>query len=233
MSQSDSALLLHQWVSPGFPVGAFAYSHGLETAVAEGLITDGASAEHWIGTCLTHGAGTNDAILMSAAWQIGRAKPVGAVALVALAHLADALAPSVERRLESNAMGAAFSISVNSLHGISWPSDAVWDGDVSPFAAMPYPVAFGFSAGVIGADLALGLRLFLQAFVANLASAAVRLVPLGQTEGQRIILALAPAIETAAQAATPGDVDDIGSAGFAVDVASMRHEILPTRLFRS
>ncbi|GAA6149906.1 urease accessory protein UreF [Pseudooceanicola nitratireducens] len=213
---TDPALILHQWLSPAFPVGAFSYSHGLETAVASGQIRDAASTRGWIEDALQHGAGQADAILLAAAWHA----PDRDAPDEDLAELARALAPSSERLLEADRMGAAFAGAVRALHGI----------DV---ADAPYPVAFGHAARALNLPLPLCLTLFVQAFVANLVSAAVRLVPLGQTDGQRITHALSPLIAQVATRAQPGEVDQIGSAAFAVDIASMRHETLVTRLFQS
>lgn len=211
MTTFDPALILHQWLSPAFPVGAFSYSQGLETAVEAGQVRDAQTAQDWIEAGLAHGAGQSDAILLSAAYQ-GGADDV--------ADLARALAPSRERAMETERMGAAFAGTVRALHGIDL-RDA------------PYPVAFGRAAQAMALPLDLTLRLFVQAYAANLVSAAVRLVPLGQTDGQRITLALAPRIAEVAERAEPGDVDLIGTAAFAADIASLRHETQRTRLFQS
>lgn len=210
----DPTLLLHQWLSPAFPIGAFSYSHGLETAVAEGRVTDAASAQDWIATALEQGAGLSDGILLAAAWRAEVAE------LPRLAELARALAPSAERLAEADRMGAAFARTLRALHCFDLP-DA------------PYAVAFGRAARLADLPLPLTLRLYLQAFAANLVSACVRLVPLGQTEGQGITLALSPLITDLAAQAEPGDTDRIGTSCFALDIASMRHETLPTRLFQS
>lgn len=210
----DPALILHQWLSPAFPVGAFSYSHGFETAIANGAIDDAATAQDWIDTALTHGAGQSDAILLAAAYRAERDD------LPALIALARALSPSAERLAETDRMGAAFAATIRALHGHDLP-DA------------PYPVALGRAARLSELPLDLTVTLFLQAFIANLVSAAIRLVPLGQTEGQGITLALAPQIAKVATEAAPGDIDRIGSAAFALDLASMQHETLPTRLFQS
>ncbi|MBY6165202.1 urease accessory protein UreF [Pseudooceanicola nitratireducens] len=213
---TDPALILHQWLSPAFPVGAFSYSHGLETAVASDQIRDAASTRDWIEDALQHGAGQADAILLAAAWHA----PDRDAPDEDLAELARALAPSAERLLEADRMGAAFAGAVRALYGID-------------MADAPYPVAFGRAARALNLPLPLCLTLFVQAFVANLVSAAVRLVPLGQTDGQRITHALSPLIAQVATRAQPGEVDQIGSAAFAVDITSMRHETLVTRLFQS
>jgi len=214
MNRSDPALILHQWLSPAFPVGAFSYSHGLETAVAAGDVTDAATAESWIATALEHGAGQADAILLAATY---RAVPDDLPDLIALAR---ALAPSAERLQEADRMGTAFATTSHALHDIDVP-DA------------PYPVALACAARALDLPLALTLRLYVQAFAANLVSAAVRLVPLGQTAGQKITFALIPLIATVAERAEPGDTDQIGSAALKIDLASMQHEILTTRLFQS
>lgn len=210
----EAIITLHQWLSPAFPVGGFSYSHGIETAVAVQMITDAALARDWIETALVHGAGQSDAILLAAAW---RSLPDDLGELIGLAR---ALAPSSERLLESDRMGASFARIVRDLHGIDL-RDA------------PYPVAFGCAARLMDFPLNLTLDLFVQAFVANLVSAAVRLVPLGQTEGQRITLSLAPMIQKVAHNARQGDVDQIANTAVRIDLASMQHETLTTRLFQS
>ncbi|KAA2313210.1 urease accessory protein UreF [Pseudooceanicola sediminis] len=211
---TDPALTLHRWLSPAYPVGAYAYSHGIEGAVADGWITGATSARDWISDVLGHGAGRNDAILLAAAFH---ATPG---ALPGIADLAAALAPSASRRLETVQQGAAFAATTADVHDIDLP-------------AMPYPVALGRAAHLMDLPLELTLRLFLQAFVANLASAAIRLVPLGQTDGQRIQLALQPLCEALAHEALPGDLDSLGSSALLSDIAAMRQEALTTRLFRS
>ncbi|MEM8753057.1 MAG: urease accessory UreF family protein, partial [Pseudomonadota bacterium] len=167
---TDPVVTLATWLSPGFPVGAFAYSHGLETATAERTVRDVATTEAWIGDVLVSGGGRTDAILLAASHRAASAgEPVDGIA-----ELAAALAPSAERRLETEAQGAAFAETVGAVWGLS-------------AGAAPYPVAYGRAAAEIGAPLGVAAALFLNAFAANLVSAAVRLVPLGQTEGQRIV----------------------------------------------
>ena len=211
---ADPAMILHQWLSPSFPVGAFAYSHGLEWEVAQGRVTSAAALRDWLGDCLTHGSGRTDAILLAAAWRTAPEE------LAELADLAEALAPSAERRVETTAQGAAFARTAAAIHGIA-------------LEPMPYPVALGRAARLLDLPLALTLRLYLQAFTANLVSAATRLVPLGQTEGQATLLALVPLIAETARAAEPGDTGAIASATLMIDLASMRHEGQGTRLFRT
>jgi urease accessory protein len=214
------------WFSPAFPVGAFSYSHGVEWAVEAGDVADRASAEAWIGDVLRFGAGATDAALLRhahAAGERGDAADLGAVA-----ELAAAFQPSSERALESLAQGAAFLVTVEAV----WPAPGLaafrtaWQGPVA------YPVAAGVAAAAHTLPARLAAEAYVLAFTANLVSAAVRLVPLGQTDGQRIAAALAPlAAELAHGPLLP--LDDIGGAALRSDLASMRHETQYTRLFRS
>ena len=209
---ADPLLTLHTWLSPAFPVGAFAYSHGLETAIAEGTVTDAASARDWIGAILRHGAGRNDAVLLAHALRGEDPKELDA--------LARALCASRERLLETEKIGAAFAETVA----------GAWQGDGTPRA---YPVALGIAARAKGLPEAETVSLYLLALVSNLVSACIRLVPLGQTEGQRIIAAFAPTIDAVSTQARAASLDDIGGCALAADIASMRHETQSVRLFRS
>jgi urease accessory protein len=212
VSHARHAALLGAWLSPGYPIGAFAWSHGLENAVAEGLVTDAASFQDWAEDCLRHGAGRSDAILMAHAWRDPSDE--------APAELAAALTPSKERRAETLALGAAFAATTS----------AAWGPQIAPAA---YPVALGRAARAHGADLALLAPMFLHAFAANLASAAVRLVPLGQTEAQAALAALMPVVHDVAHEALAADLSDVGGAAMRADIHAMRHEALEPRLFRS
>lgn len=224
---AGSALPLLAWLSPSFPVGAFAYSHGLEWAVERGDIRDRATCRDWIGDLLAHGAGRNDAILLAAAWRATAA--ADAAALRDVAELAAALQPTGERRLEATAQGAAFVAAIAAAWGGAGVDrlKAAWDGDIS------YPVAVGAAAAGAGIGLSATCEAFLLAFIGNLTSSAIRLSAIGQTDGQRIIAALLPqALEQAARAVT-ATPDDLGGAVFRADIGSFLHETQYTRLFRS
>lgn len=215
---ADDLLRLAAWLSPAFPVGAYTYSHGLEQAVDAGTVNDRKTAERWISDCLRHGAGRNDGILLAHAWRAAAAQDEGAVA--ELGELATALCPSQERVLETLGQGEAFCQIL---------SDA-WD---TALASLPYPVGLGAAAAKNGIALDLTLSMFLQAFASNLVSAAVRLVPLGQTEGQCVIARLVPICTSLAGEAEAADIDDLGGIAMLADIASMRHETQQVRLFRS
>ncbi|PRX37824.1 urease accessory protein [Meinhardsimonia xiamenensis] len=211
-------LTLTRWLSPAFPTGAFAWSHGLEAEVAAGRVRDGAGLSDWLAGVLAHGAGRNDAILIACAWRAARSGD--AAALGELAELAAALAPGAERETEARAQGAAFARTLAAA------------GEIE-LAPCPLPVAVGAAAGRAGLPLGPTLLLHLQNFTANLVTIGVRHIPLGQSEGQAILAALAPLMESVADSARKATADDIGGCAIASDIASLEHETLPTRIFRS
>ncbi|GMG84142.1 urease accessory protein UreF [Paralimibaculum aggregatum] len=211
---------LATWLSPGYPVGAFAYSHGLEWAIASGQVTDAAGTGAWMADCIARGSGRNDAILLAHAWAAAADPGGDPAALAGLAELAEALAPAQERLAETSGIGAAFA---------AVTGDA-WGGSAAP---LPYPVAVGVAAAEHGIPRGPAVLLFLQAMAASLVSAAVRLVPLGQTEGQRILAALLPEIGAVAAAAETASLDELGGCAFLSDIAAMRHETQEVRLFRT
>ena len=215
------------WLSPAYPVGAYTYSHGLETAVEDGSITTRAGLVDYIGTVLLAGAGRIDGALLAAAWRAAAAGDEAALDAAAL--LAAAWRGTAETALESMAQGTAFT----SVTQSAWPEPRF-----AAFAArhprrLAHPVAFGAAAGFQGIPLRPALAGWLAAFAANLVSAGVRLVPLGQTDGQIATAALHPAVEAATEAALAADLDRIGTAAPMLDLLSMRHETQYTRLFRS
>ncbi|HTJ90073.1 MAG TPA: urease accessory protein UreF [Acidocella sp.] len=206
-----SLLRLLTWLSPAFPTGGFAYSHGLEWAVEAGLVRDEASLTGWMEDTLRLGALWSDAILVRLAH---RGEDVSAQGMT--------LCPTAERRLESSAQGAAFALAAAAWPGVEW--------DDTP---LPYAVAVGKLAaahGVAEDDTALA---FLHAASANLVSAAIRLIPLGQMAGLRVQAALEPTILDVARASKSIGRDDLGGACWLADIAAMRHETQYTRLFRS
>jgi urease accessory protein len=214
---TDAALVrLLTWLSPAFPTGAFAYSHGLEWAVEAGDVQDEAGVRAWVADALAHGAGRSDAILLRAAYRAS-----DDTALADIAALAGAVAPSRERQAEARGQGTAFAAAA-----------AVW-GSASPIADLPYAVAVGAYARRHAICEHAACLAFLQAFAANLVSAAVRLVPLGQTAGLRVVAALEPVVLDMARGTRNASLDDLGGACFRSDLASIRHETQYTRLFRS
>jgi urease accessory protein len=227
LRDEEALFRLMTWLSPSFPVGAFAYSSGIEWAVEAADIVDAASLRDWLAVMLTDGAGFCDAVLLAHAH---RAASAGDEASLAeLCELAAAFVPTRERHLETTAQGRAFI----DITRATWPCDALARLVAANPDAVAYPVAVGVvSAGHVVA-LAPTLHAFLHAVVANWISAGVRLVPLGQTDGQRVLAALEPLIHDIAARAASASLDDLGSATFRADIGSMRHETQYTRLFRS
>ena len=227
MSDRPIDLPLAVWMSPMFPVGAFAYSHGLEWAFEAGELPNAAALLAWLDTLLAQGAPRNDAILLA---EVFRAAKAGdRQALADLGELALALATSRERRLETATQGNAFVLAI----GKSWPCPALDLLDRSVEEDVAYPVAVGIAAA--GHELALPatLEMFLLGFVSNLVSASIRLGVVGQTEGQGVIAALLPKICEIAQTCKDATLEDLGSSAFRSDLAALKHETQYTRLFRS
>lgn len=215
------------WMSPAYPVGAFSYSHGIEWAVETGDITDLKSLVDWLGIVLAEGSGLADATFCA---HSHRAVTVGdGTALAAVAELALAFQPTRERRLETSAQGNAFMAATEA----AWPAAPLALVRASWPEAIAYPVAVGAATAAHGIGEATAVHALLHAVAANLISAAVRLVPLGQTDGQRALAALEPVVAATTTAALRLALDDIGGHALRSDIASMRHETQYTRLFRS
>jgi urease accessory protein len=214
---SPALLRLLAFLSPAFPTGGFAYSHGVEWAVEAGDISDTGSLERWITDVLAHGAGRSDGILLRHAHRAA----ADAATLAGLVELAAATAPCRERQAEALDQGRAFLVAA-----------AVWDiPDLPPLT--PYAVAVGATAGRHGIPEDDAAAAWLQGFAAALISAAVRAVPLGQTAGLRVLAALEPVILATLSATARAGLDDLGGCTFRSDLAAMRHETQYTRLFRS
>lgn len=218
-------LKLMTFLSPAFPVGSFSYSHGLEWLIDTGSIGDAEALKLWLGDLLEAGGAWNDAILLVEAY---RCADAGAFhALLDVAALAEALAPSRERHLETMQQGRAFVAAVSA----AWPCQAVAALDSAGGAALP--VAVAAAAAGHGILLAQALPAYLNAFSANLVSVAVRLVPLGQTAGLKVLADLHPPIAEVATRAASSTLEDLGSAAMLSDIAAMRHEEQYSRVFRT
>lgn len=219
MTTNTESLRLLAWLSPTFPTGGFAYSHGLEWAIEEGAVRDEATLTAWVGDVLTHGAGRCDAILLH------HARDAEADALRGLCALGVAAAFGRERRLETVAQGNAFVRAASVWGGARLARLAGFDA--------PYPIALGAACADHGIAAEMAAPAYVQAFVASLISAAVRLVPLGQTGGLRVLAALEPTIAEVAADARHAGLDELGGACLRSDIAALRHETQETRLFRT
>ncbi len=219
--------LLQIWLSPAFPVGAFAYSHGLEWAVHRGWIRDRATLEAWLGDLLTLGSLRNDLVLLAGAWERTRARAFDQLA--SINELALAFQPSAERLLETRQQGTSFLQTI----AAAWPFDGLAELIRILGSDTAYPVAVGIAAAGHAVGHKEVLVSYATAFLTNLVSAAIRLSVIGQTDGQRVIASLWPAIQQAADTALTASTDDLGGAAFRSDIASLAHETQYTRLFRS
>lgn len=213
---TDTAILtLTQWLSPAYPVGGFAYSHGLEAAIEAGAVTTVQDTGAWIADVLEHGAGWNDALFLVAAHRAGDAG-----ALAGTDDTARAFCASSERVMETHLLGQAFG----SVTGDVWGFE---------LGGLAYPVAVGHAARLQNLPLLLTTQIFLQAFMSNLVACATRLVPLGQTEAQRLIRELTPLCAQLAEQSLAAGLDDLSSTAFLADIASMKHETQYSRIFRT
>jgi urease accessory protein len=214
MNTSDATLTLVQLLSPSFPVGGFAYSHGLETAIDEGFIANAQDLQDWLHCLLTQGGARADATLLTLAYVADDQD------LANIDAHARAFAASKERLQETDLQGAAFCETVT----------AVWD---IPLSNLTYPVAVGRAARALALDPDLTAAMYLHAFVGNLCGAAMRLVPLGQTDGQRVQTALKPLATQIAAGLKGVTLDDLHSNSFMSDIVAMRHETQYSRVFRT
>jgi urease accessory protein len=229
MSEAEAAALyrLMTWLSPAFPVGAFSYSSGIEWAVEAGDIVDAASLRDWLSSMLTDGSGFCDGVFLAHAHRSAASRDD--LVLRDTAELAAAFVPSRERYLETSAQGRAFvdiARSAWSCEGLD-PMIACCDG------AIVYPIAVGLVSAAHAIPLAPTMHAFLHALTSNWISAGARLIPLGQTDSQRVLALLEPVVVATANRALHATLDGLGSASFRADLASMRHETQYTRLFRS
>ena len=204
-------MILQSWFSPAFPIGAFSYSHGLETAIQDGLITDEVSLQSWISTLLSYGSGRNDGIFIKETYK----GEEGTNALYL------ALCASKERWQETVELGQAFGRVVNTSYQTDLP-----DG-------LAYPVAVGLAARTMELDLTLTLQSYLQAFTANLISVGLRAIPIGQQAGQNCLVRLYPVIEEVITQVAEASLDEVGSAALLSDLIAIKHEHSVPRIYRT
>jgi urease accessory protein len=223
MIDAQTLLKLQTWFSPAFPIGAFSYSHGLEAAIEAGDVFDRSTLTKWLQDLLLIGSGRTEAAFFKSAHGLANYPVLAA----ALASEAAAWSPTAELTLESDMQGEAFLKTISSV----WPKAEIINFQNELKIRPPLPVAAGFVAGVHSAPLEVALSLYLQAFIANIVSAGVRLVPLGQTDGQHTIASLERSIADAVEGVD--DIESLWTATPMLDVHSMKHETQYTRIFRS
>lgn len=215
MHTDADVLTLAQWFSPTYPVGSFAYSHGLEWSIQAGEVRDGESLRIWLTDILRHGSGRSDARFLAAAFQAENDAE-----LWQIDKTCRAFAPSMERLKETDLQGAAFCRATS----------AIWCVDLDGLA---YPVAVGRAAQLCDLPMGLSAQMYLHAFTSNLVSAGQRLMALGQTEAQALIRGLTPLCGEIAVTSLAGDLGSLTSTSFLADIASMKHESQYSRIFRT
>ncbi|MEL0133822.1 MAG: urease accessory UreF family protein [Rhodobiaceae bacterium] len=202
--------IIQNWFSPAFPIGAFSYSAGLETAIANGSVGSRQELRSWLSMALHHGAAQSDAVILARAFE---GEDVNDLCL--------ALCTGGERHLETTELGRAFTQIVNATHGLELA------------AGLAYPVAVGHAGAGVGLDQCQLVGAFLQSWCANQISVAVRAIPIGQLDGQQCLVALMPEIEEAARTAMATPCDEIGSFATGAELASLEHETAEQRIYRT
>jgi urease accessory protein len=213
MAEATDRLRLVQMLSPAFPIGSFAYSQGLEVAIADGAVTDAATLREWVSDVLRFGTGRIDAALIAMAHRDYAVTDT-------LSDLAYAYSGSAGRARELREQGRAFSALVAGITGTPQPD-------------LPYPVAVGHAARSLSVTTGEVLSLWLMALAGQLVSVAVRFVPLGQTEGQVVLASLVPLAASLAVDLDAATSDDLSATTPGADLAAMRHETLDVRIFRT
>ena len=212
MPTEMAVLTLAQWFSPAYPIGSFAYSHGLEWAIETGDVHDSATLCAWVRDVLEFGSGRNDALFLAAAYGSDDPGQVN--------DICRAFAPSKERLKETDLQGAAFGEITS----------AIWGHDLPPMA---YPVAVGWAARLDELPLSLTSQMYLQSFASALVSVGMRLIPLGQRKGHTLIQSLAPLCGRISEQTAHGDLDALSATAFLPDIASMKHETQYSKVFRT
>ncbi|WP_026618727.1 urease accessory protein UreF [Ensifer sp. WSM1721] len=217
---TQALLRLVTWLSPAFPIGSFSYSGGLEQAVHDGLVTHAEDLRRWLETLMNHGTAWNDALFLAEGYRCHQDPS----RLRAVCQLAEALAGSRERHMETMLLGEAFLAAAG-----HWPQPVL----ETLGSTVAYPVAVGAVAGAHRTGLEPALAAFLNASASNAVSVAIRCGVMGQRDGVGVLAALEETIAGVAARAAAGSLDDLGSAAVMADIASLRHETLHSRLFRS
>ena len=217
---------LLSWLSPSFPVGSYAYSHGIEFAVHAQMVRDQETLTKWLEGVLEYGTGRLDAIIFHSVYKSSTSQ------LDELVQLATVLKGTRELSQESLLQGRAFAMALES----SWHSprtDEFSSFHLSRDKVVPYAVAVALACKQNEIPPAAALTAYLHALASGLVSAGMRLIPLGQTDGQSVLAKLESTVCEVAAYAMSAPLSDLGTSTPILDWVSMQHEILHTRLFRS
>ena len=220
MINNRSLIRLQAWLSPSFTTGAFSYSHGLEAAIEQGLVKTQDELTAWLEALVIRGSGWNDAVLLAESWRLAdRDKKLDEII-----ELAEAMAFSKERHLETMAQGEAFLSAARAWNKTTY---------LNKFDQAALPVAVGGIASLNQVDLEATLASYLHSFISNQIQAALRLMPLGQQAGLEILSRLEETLLKVAEKASKSTIDELGSASFMADIMGAHHEIQTSRIFRS
>ena len=210
MQLNQNVQVLQNWFSASFPIGAFAYSHGLETAIQNNVVTDPNTLTDWLEFILKYGSGYNDGLCLKATYQ---GEDVNQLCL--------SLSAGHERELETLEQGCAFATAVNKSYGLSLPN------------GLAYPIAVGMASAQLHLDLLLTLQCYLQGFAANMISVGARSIPIGQIAAQKCLVEIFPIIKTLAIKLLQTPLTDIGGCAVFGDLMSLQHEENIPRLYRT
>ncbi|MBI4782780.1 MAG: urease accessory protein UreF [Oscillatoriophycideae cyanobacterium NC_groundwater_1537_Pr4_S-0.65um_50_18] len=224
MIQTQALLQLLQLTSPALPVGAYSYSEGLETLVQSDAVSDLPSLEHWLTQELRYGTIRLEAIALLKAHE---AATVDHETLSYWNDWLSALRETEEMREQSWQMGRSLTRLLLQLQSELQPIILAC-GEPCNFA-----IAFAIAAQHWQIDPRTAVLGYLHSWVANLVNAGVRLIPLGQTQGQHLLLNLYPQVEKTVDAILQQTEDELWNCNWGFAIASMNHEILYSRLFRS
>jgi urease accessory protein len=221
---------LLQFADGLFPAGGYAHAFGLETYVREGRVRDRLGLEAFLRAYLEGSAGPCEAVVVCAAVRLGQAQDLECACTLD-AEL-DAMRPAEERRDASRQMGRQTLRVATSLLDSPFLDDfaAVVESNRTPGH---HPIVFGLVGGLLGWPAAAAAQGYLQATATVIASAALRLLPMGQIEGQKALWSVGEVVARLAREAGDKDVRDLWSFTPRLEVASMKHARLDARLFRS
>ncbi|HEY9643748.1 MAG TPA: urease accessory protein UreF [Coleofasciculaceae cyanobacterium] len=221
----QALLRLLQLSSPALPVGAYSYSEGLETLVQAETVTNLQSLQHWLTQELQYGAIRLEAIALLNAYQAVQAEDWDS--LKSENQWLSAFRETEELREQSWQMGRSLTRLLLQLQPEMEPQIAAC-GEPCNFA-----IAFALAACHWQIDPQTAVLGYLQSWASNLVNAGVRLIPLGQTQGQRLLLNLYPQLQQTVESVLQRQEDEIWNCGWGLAIASMTHETLYSRLFRS
>ena len=220
MKKFNKILKLLTWNNQSFPIGSYCFSSGLEFAVESKLIQSGKDLQYWLNDLLKYGSLYSDALILLEAWKLASKKENNKIN--DLNNFAVSLNQSNEKYIENYEQGKSF---------IKITEDAWNHKYISK--KLVYPIAYAVAAVQENINMEDVLICYLHSSLCNLLAAGIKLIPLGQTEGQKIQIALNTYIEEEYKNILKKNFNDIGNCGWVNDIISMKHENQFTRTFRT